>query len=136
MSAYAHGHAFRRALLGARKEGKCVAVPGAFNGLVGRIAAEKGFQAAYVSGAALTASAGVPDIGLLTLDHFTSRIREITAASGLPLICDADTGFGEAEMVTRTVQEYAHAGAAALHIEDQASLYFCSLSLAITSVFV
>lgn len=94
-------------------------MPGAFCGLAGRIAAEKGFQAAYVSGAALTASAGVPDIGVLTLDHFTSRIKEITLASGLPLICDADTGFGEEEMVTRTVVEYIHAGAACLHIEDQ-----------------
>ncbi|CAD7937289.1 unnamed protein product [Amoebophrya sp. A25] len=62
---------------------KCIAVPGAFCGLAGRIAVEKGFSAAYVSGAALTASAGVPDIGMLTLDHFT---KEIVLASGLPLI--------------------------------------------------
>ncbi|CAD7944934.1 unnamed protein product [Amoebophrya sp. A120] len=112
MSKYAR--LLRRAL-----DTECVAVPGAFCGLAGRIAAEKGFKAAYVSGAALTASAGVPDIGVLTLDHFTARIKEITLASGLPLICDADTGFGEAEMVTRTTVEYIHAGAACLHIEDQ-----------------
>ncbi|CAD7972560.1 unnamed protein product [Amoebophrya sp. A25] len=110
---------YGRLLRHAMDSQKCIAVPGAFCGLAGRIAAEKGFPAAYVSGAALTASAGVPDIGMLTLDHFTSRIKEIVLASGLPLICDADTGFGEAEMVTRTTVEYILAGAACLHIEDQ-----------------
>lgn len=100
-------------------EGKCISVPGAFNGLVGRIAADKGFKAAYISGAAVTASAGVPDIGILTLDHFSRVIDEVSTASGLPLICDADTGFGEAEMVKRLVRDYEKAGAAALHIEDQ-----------------
>ena len=71
----------------------CVMVPGAFNGLVARIVAQKGFQATYISGAALTASYGVPDIGLLTLDHFTCRIKEISLSSGLPIIADADTGW-------------------------------------------
>lgn len=100
-------------------QGKCISVPGAFNGLVGRIAADKGFKAAYISGAGVTASAGVPDIGILTLDHFSRVIDEVSTASGLPLICDADTGFGEAEMVKRLVRDYEKAGAAALHIEDQ-----------------
>lgn len=97
----------------------CVAAPGAFNGLCGRIVADQGFQCAYISGAAVSASAGVPDIGVLTLDHFARSIREVVQASGLPLICDADTGFGEVEMVSRTVAEYIHAGAAGLHLEDQ-----------------
>ena len=52
----------------------------------------------YLSGAAVTASFGVPDIGILTLDHFTNKIKEISLSSGLPIIADADTGFGEAEM--------------------------------------
>merc|ERR1719310_629936 len=98
---------------------RCVALPGAFNGFAGRLVAEAGFKGSYVSGAALTASTGVPDIGLLTLDHFTRVIKEVVQVSDLPLIADADTGFGEAEMVTRTVREYQAAGAAGLHIEDQ-----------------
>jgi len=98
---------------------ECVAAPGAFNGLCGRLVADQGFKCAYISGAAVTASAGVPDIGVLTLDHFAKSIREVAQASGLPLICDADTGFGEVEMVTRTVVEYINAGAAGLHLEDQ-----------------
>merc|ERR1719352_1440079 len=111
----AAGHRLREVF----NKGECISVPGAFNGLVGRIAADKGFKSAYISGAAVTASAGVPDIGVLTLDHFARVISEVSTASGLPLICDADTGFGEAEMVKRTVFEYERAGAAALHIEDQ-----------------
>ena len=97
----------------------CIALPGAFNGFVGRMVKEHGFQGGYISGAALTACAGVPDIGVLTLDHFSRVIREVVNVSDLPLIVDADTGFGEAEMVTRTVKEYHHSGAAGLHIEDQ-----------------
>lgn len=98
---------------------ECVALPGAFNALCGRAIARAGFEGCYVSGAATSVSAGVPDVGLLTLEHFCRVIREIADASGLPLIADADTGFGEAEMVRRTVIEYARAGAAGLHIEDQ-----------------
>lgn len=100
-------------------QGSCISVPGAFNGLCGRVVADKGFKAAYISGAAVTASAGVPDIGILTLDHFSRVIEEVSTASGLPLIADADTGFGESEMVKRLVRDYEKAGAAALHIEDQ-----------------
>ncbi len=97
----------------------CVGLPGAFNGLVARAVKDAGFEAAYVSGAAVTASYGVPDIGLLTLNEFTAVIRQVTQSSGLPVIADADTGFGEGEMITRTVVEYHRAGAAGLHIEDQ-----------------
>jgi methylisocitrate lyase len=96
-----------------------VAAPGAFNGLVAREVARCGFKAAYVSGGALSASSGVPDIGVLTLDRFAAAVREVVAHSGLPVIADADTGFGEEEMVRRTVIEYNRAGAAACHIEDQ-----------------
>lgn len=96
-----------------------VAAPGAFNGLVAREVARSGFKAAYLSGGALSASSGVPDIGVLTLDRFAAAVREVVAHSGLPVIADADTGFGEEEMVRRTVIEYNRAGAAACHIEDQ-----------------
>lgn len=104
----------------------CVMAPGAFNGLTARAVARHGFEAAYVSGAATSAAAGVPDVGLLTLDRFAATVREVVdgsrlAAGGLPLpvIADADTGFGEEEMTRRTVIEYQRAGAAGLHLEDQ-----------------
>ncbi len=96
-----------------------VAAPGAFNALVGKSVADAGFNAAYFSGGATTVANGVPDVGLLTLDHFAREIRSVAHASGLPIIADADTGFGEEEMVRRTVIEYNHAGAAGLHLEDQ-----------------
>ena len=67
----------------------------------------------------MTASYGVTDIGLLTLDHFANKIKEVSLSSGLPIIADADTGFGEVEMCYRTVFEYFNAGACGLHIEDQ-----------------
>lgn len=96
-----------------------VAAPGAFNGLVARAARDAGFDACYVSGGATSAAAGVPDIGVLTLDRFTQMVREVVDGSRLPVLADADTGFGEEEMVRRTVIEYARAGAAGLHLEDQ-----------------
>ncbi len=96
-----------------------VVVPGAFNALVGRAVARAGFSACYVSGAATANSSGYPDIGLITLTEMTRTIREVADASGLPVIADADTGFGEVECATRTVVEYERAGAAALHVEDQ-----------------
>ncbi|MGP1347739.1 MAG: isocitrate lyase/PEP mutase family protein [Phycisphaerales bacterium] len=96
-----------------------VGLPGAFNGLVARAVAQAGFSGAYVSGAAVTASYGVPDIGLLTLNEFCAVIRQVWLGSGLPIIADADTGFGESEMLTRTVREYERAGACGLHLEDQ-----------------
>jgi methylisocitrate lyase len=96
-----------------------VAVPGAYNGLVAREVARAGFKACYLSGGALSASSGVPDIGLLSLDRFAAAVREVAQHSGLPVIADADTGFGEEEMARRTVIEYHRAGAAACHIEDQ-----------------
>ncbi|MEI7657625.1 MAG: isocitrate lyase/phosphoenolpyruvate mutase family protein [Phycisphaerae bacterium] len=97
----------------------CIAIPGAFNALCAMAVAKAGFAACYVSGAATSVAAGVPDVGLLGLEHFCRQIREAAEASGLPVLADADTGFGEAEMVRRTVLDYARAGGAGLHIEDQ-----------------
>ncbi|MGL4550710.1 MAG: isocitrate lyase/PEP mutase family protein, partial [Gemmataceae bacterium] len=99
--------------------GETVAVPGVFCPLVARMAERLGFKAAYLSGAALSATLGLPDIGLLGAAEFADAARAITAASGLPLLCDADTGFGEALSAERTVQLYEAAGAAGLHLEDQ-----------------
>ena len=98
---------------------KCIGMPGAFNGLVARAAARAGFEGLYVSGAAVSAGFGVPDVGMVTLNEFCSVIAQVARASGLPVLADADTGFGESEMVARTVWEYNRAGAAGLHIEDQ-----------------
>jgi len=97
----------------------CIQVPGAFNGQVGRLCADNGYPALYISGAAISGSCGVPDIGVVTLDGFTSKIKEVALASGLPVLADADTGFGEGEMVSKTVWEYFLNGASGLHIEDQ-----------------
>jgi methylisocitrate lyase len=96
-----------------------VAIPGVFNALVARMAERLGYQAIYLSGAALSATAAVPDVGLLTLTEFTTQVREITLACRVPLLCDADTGFGEALNVERTVSLFEAAGAAGIHLEDQ-----------------
>ncbi len=104
---------------------RTVGLPGAFNGLAARLAKDAGFDALYISGAAVTASFGVPDVGLLTLNEFTNIIYQVARATNLgspdalPIIADADTGFGEAETVRRTIHEYHRAGAAGCHIEDQ-----------------
>lgn len=96
-----------------------IAVPGVFCPLVARLAQRLGFRAVYLSGAALSASLGLPDIGLVSVSEFADAARAITAACPLPLLCDADTGFGEALHVERTVRLFEAAGAAGLHLEDQ-----------------
>src|SRR6266852_4764579 len=96
-----------------------IAVPGVFNALVARMAQRLGYQGLYLSGAALSAAAGVPEVGLFTLSEFVEAARSITLACSLPLLCDADTGFGEALNVERAVCLFEGAGAAGIHIEDQ-----------------
>ena len=96
-----------------------VVAPGAFNALVARSVRQAGFDACYISGGATANVAGYPDIGLITLTEMCRTIREIADASKLPVIADADTGYGEVECAVRTVVEYERAGAAALHLEDQ-----------------
>ncbi len=107
------------ARLRAAYEGRCIAVPGVFNSLAARMAETAGFEAIYMSGAALTASRGVPDIGLLTANEFLDEARFLTAATKLPLIVDVDTGFGGPLNVERTVRSFEGAGTAAIQIEDQ-----------------
>jgi methylisocitrate lyase len=96
-----------------------IAVPGVFNPLVARMAERLGFHAVYLSGGALSAGNGVPDVGLLTLTEFVDAAKMITSATRLPLLCDADTGFGEALNVERTVHLFESAGVAGIHLEDQ-----------------
>lgn len=94
-------------------------VPGVFSPLVARISERLGFQAIYLSGGALSAGTGVPDIGLLGLSEFVVEAQRITQATSIPLISDADTGFGEALNVERTVRLFEAAGVAGIHLEDQ-----------------
>lgn len=96
-----------------------IAIPGVFNALVGRMAERLGFQAVYLSGASLSASLALPDVGLVTPTEFVEAARSIAAATRLPLLCDADTGFGEALNVERTVRLFEGAGVAGIHLEDQ-----------------
>jgi methylisocitrate lyase len=83
------------------------------------MAEQLGFQAVYLSGGALSAATGVPDIGLLGLAEFVEQARTITQATSLPLLSDADTGFGETMNVERTVRLFEAAGVAGIHLEDQ-----------------
>jgi 2-methylisocitrate lyase-like PEP mutase family enzyme len=93
--------------------------PFVYDGLQAKIAERTGFKAVYMTGFGTAAARGFPDLGLLTMTEMVQNVRAIAHAVKVPLICDADTGYGNAVNVWRTVREYEEAGAAALHIEDQ-----------------
>ena len=94
-------------------------LPGAHNGQAAIQARRAGFEALYLSGAAMTASMGLPDLGIITVDEVAFFIRQIVRASGLPLLVDGDTGYGEALNVMHMVRTFEEAGAGAVHLEDQ-----------------
>jgi methylisocitrate lyase len=97
-----------------------VALPGVPNAAIARQVKQAGFQAVYISGAGMAnATAGVPDIGLLTLTEVAQLAGYVASAVQIPAIVDADTGFGGAENVARTVREFERVGLAGCHIEDQ-----------------
>lgn len=96
-----------------------IAMPGAHNGLAARQATMAGFGALYLSGAAMSASMGLADLGIITVDEVSFFIRQVARASGLPVLVDGDTGYGEALNVMHMVRSFEEAGAAAVHIEDQ-----------------
>lgn len=103
-----------------------VLVPGAANALTARVIADLGFEAVYVTGAGIANTyLGVPDIGLVTLTELVGHVAAIRDAVGLPLVVDADTGFGNPVGVTRTIRELERAGADAVQIEDQANPKRC-----------
>jgi methylisocitrate lyase len=101
-------------------ESTAIQVPGAPNALVGRLIEDMGFAAIYLSGAAMSAGVlAMPDIGLFTLTELSQQLGHLTARVGIPVIVDADTGFGDTTNVERTVTELERAGAAAIQLEDQ-----------------
>jgi methylisocitrate lyase len=98
----------------------CVAMPGTFNAGTARLVERAGFDAVYISGAGLAnATAGVPDIGLLTVTEVAQLAAYIADAVKIPALLDADTGFGTVQNVTRTIQLLERAGVAGIHLEDQ-----------------
>ena len=109
------GHRFRELLAA----GGIVRIPGTHNGQAALQARAAGFQAAYLSGAAMTASMGLPDLGMITVDDVCFFIRQVSRSSQLPVMVDGDTGYGEALNVMAMVRSFEDAGAAAVHIEDQ-----------------
>ncbi|WP_315831911.1 methylisocitrate lyase [Bradyrhizobium prioriisuperbiae] len=94
-------------------------LPGAHNGMAALQAKAAGFDALYLSGAAMTASMGLPDLGIIAVDEVAFFVRQIVRAAGLPLLVDADTGYGEALNVMHATRVFEDSGAGALHLEDQ-----------------
>src|SRR5271168_4180692 len=107
------------------ERGGILRLPGSHNGMAALQAKAAGFEALYLSGAAMTASMGLPDLGIITVDEVAFFIRQIARASGLPVLVDGDTGYGEALNVMHMVRTFEEAGAGAVHIEDQLLLKKC-----------
>jgi methylisocitrate lyase len=115
----------RRAFRERLASGELLQLPGAFTPLSAKLIEQKGFDGVYVSGAVLSAELGLPDIGLTTLSEVAGRAGQIARMTDLPVLVDADTGFGEPLNVARTVQTLEDAGVAGLHIEDQVNPKRC-----------
>ena len=109
------GVRFRRLV----ERGGIARLPGAHNGMAALQAKRAGFEGLYLSGAAMTASMGIPDLGMITVDEVCFFVRQVARASGLPVLVDGDTGYGEALNVMHMVRSFEDAGAGAVHIEDQ-----------------
>jgi 2-methylisocitrate lyase-like PEP mutase family enzyme len=101
------------------RAGDVVVAPGVWDGLSARLVARAGFPAAYATGGGIARSMGYPDLGLLSLSEIASRLANIVEHAGVPVIADADTGYGNALNAQRAVREFERAGVAALHLEDQ-----------------
>jgi 2-methylisocitrate lyase-like PEP mutase family enzyme len=100
-------------------DGDVVVAPGVYDGLSARLAARAGFSAIYATGGGIARSMGYPDLGLLSPREIVDRLANIVEQAGVPVIADADTGYGNALNVRRTVREFERAGVAAFHLEDQ-----------------
>jgi 2-methylisocitrate lyase-like PEP mutase family enzyme len=101
------------------KRDRLLVAPGCFDGLSARLVEEAGFEAAYLSGGAVARSMGIPDIGLVTMSEVIERAAQVVSAVKIPVIADADTGYGNAVNLVRSVKEFERTGVAAIHIEDQ-----------------
>ncbi len=115
----------RQALRQVLTTGPVVLAPGAFDALSAKIVESAGFSAVYATGGGISRSAGYPDVGLLTLTEMVDRLRSIVEAVTIPVIGDADTGYGNAINVWRTIRAFEAAGVAALHLEDQVTPKRC-----------
>src|SRR5690242_4234656 len=111
-----------RSLLGADA---MVIAPGAYDGLTAALVAQAGFPAVYMTGAGTSVARGYPDFGLLTATEMVANAARMVRAAGIPVIADADTGYGNELNVVRTVRDYEDAGVAGIHIEDQVSPKRC-----------
>jgi 2-methylisocitrate lyase-like PEP mutase family enzyme len=109
----------RQALKELLQRDRLLVAPGCFDGLSARLVEEAGFEAAYLSGGAVARSMGIPDIGLVTMSETIERAAQVVSVVKLPIIADADTGYGNAVNLVRTVREFERVGVAAIHIEDQ-----------------
>jgi len=115
----------RAALRAGLASGRLLRFPGAFNPLSAMLITRRGFEGVYVSGAVISADLGLPDIGLTTASEVAGRAQQIARVSPLPVLVDADTGFGEPMNAARTVQLLEDAGVAGLHVEDQVNPKRC-----------
>ena len=116
----------RQRLRARLSKGPVIVAPGVYDAYGARLVEQAGFEAAYMTGNGVSASLlGRPDVGLVDLTLITGHAHRVAAAVDIPLICDADTGYGNAVNVRRTVEEFEAAGVAAIHIEDQASPKRC-----------
>ena len=101
------------------KSGKMIVAPGAIDCITGKLIDQAGFEAAYMTGAGTSATLGYPDYGLVTMTEMVANAARIANSISIPLISDADTGYGNELNMFRTVQEFERAGVAAIHVEDQ-----------------
>jgi 2-methylisocitrate lyase-like PEP mutase family enzyme len=116
----------RRRLRARLAAGPVIVAPGIYDAYGARLVEQAGFEAVYMTGNGVSASLlGRPDVGLVDLTLITSHAHRVAAAVDIPLICDADTGYGNAVNVRRTVEEFESAGVAAIHMEDQSSPKRC-----------
>jgi 2-methylisocitrate lyase-like PEP mutase family enzyme len=107
------------------RRNKLLVAPGCFDGLSAKLVEEAGFEAAYLSGGAVARSMGIPDIGLVTMSESIERTAQVVSAIKIPIIADADTGYGNAVNLVRSVREFERTGVAAIHIEDQVTPKRC-----------
>ena len=122
MAQFTPGARIRQALA----QEKPLQIVGTINAYAALLAEQAGFRAIYLSGAGVAnASFGLPDLAMTTATELAEEVRRITGASDLPLLVDADTGFGPALSIARTVKELTRAGAAGLHLEDQVQAKRC-----------